>query len=152
MNWEIAIPALVGAGAALLTRAGERLLAKFFDRSVKRDAQQDADLAAIERVVFEVRDLATSYWSKDPDPSRDKVTEGAIVGRLTFLTELSDELFRARQKSQRAMQVAVNRYDVSCTFGDFGSHSRRADSGKCRDIEIAAYRLVHLAKAERRRL
>jgi len=152
MSWEIAIPALVGAAAALLTRAGERLLARFFDRSVKREIQRDSDLAAIERVAFEIRDLATRYWSDDPNHSLDKVSEGAIVGRITFLTELSDELFSVSVNSQREMHIAVNRFDVSCTFGDFGSSSRTSDTGKCRDIEIAAYRLVRLAKALRRKL
>ena len=152
MGCELAIPALVGAGAALLTKAGDRLVARFFDRSVRRDAQRDDDLASIERVAFEVRDLAADYWSKDPEQPRDKVVEGAIVGRITFLTELSEELFRPRLESLREIQMAVNRFDVSCTFGDFGSHRRTADSGKCRDIEIAAYRLVHTAKAQRRKL
>jgi hypothetical protein len=152
MAWEVALPALVGAGVALLTQAGDRLLARLFDRSVLRDAQRSDDLAAIERVTFEVRDLAADYWSKDPDQPRDKVAEGAIVGRLTFLTELSEELFRSRVLSLREMQMAVNRFDVTCTSGDFGSHIRTADSGKCRDIEIAAYRLVHTAKSQRRKL
>lgn len=152
MAWEVAIPALVGAGAALLTQAGERLIAKYFDRSVKRDAQRDADVVDIERVAFEVRDLAAAYWSLDPDPAKDKAAEGAIVGRLTFLTELSEELFGTRLQSLREMQVAVNRFDVSCTFDEFGVRSRMADPGKCREIEIAAYRLVHLAKSQRRKL
>jgi len=152
MNWEITVPALIGAAAALLTRTGERLIAKYFDRSTKRDAAYDADLAALERTTFEIRDLATGYWSSDPLPDRDKVSEGAIVGRLSFVAEVSDELFKPKIDLLRDMQVAINRFDTSCTFGDFGSQSRKADAGRCRDIEINAYRLVRLAKAHRRKL
>lgn len=152
MNWEIAIPALVGALAALVTRTGERLIAQYFDRSAKRDATYDADLAALERVIFEIRDLATGYWSSEPMPERDKVTEAAIVGRLSFVAEISDELFRQKLILLHDMQVAINKFDVSCTLGNFGSQSRQADAGRCRDIEVSAYRLVHRAKAYRRKL
>lgn len=152
MNWELALPALVGAVAALVTQAGEKLIAKFFDRSIKREARYDADIAAIERVIFEVRDLATAYWSDDPSVPRDKAIEGAIVGRLTFVAELAEELFKPKQQLLRDMHVVLNRFDVSCTSGNFGSNSREADAGRCRDIEIAAYRLVHSAQANRRKL
>ncbi|WP_037405030.1 hypothetical protein [Shinella sp. DD12] len=152
MTWEIALPALVGAGVALLTSAGERLIARFFDHSTQREARYDADLAAIERVTFEVRDLATAYWSHDAEMPRDKITEGAIVGRLTFVAELAEALFKPKQKLLWEMDIFINRLDVSCTFDNFGGQSRKADAGRIREIEIAAYRLAHAALVNRRKL
>jgi hypothetical protein len=109
-------------------------------------------LVALERVIFEIRDLAAAYWSRDSDLPGDKVVEAAIVGRMTFLTELAGEFFLPKLTILREIHIVINRFDVSCTFGDFGSGGRKSDSGKCRDIEISAYRLLHLANSSRRKL
>lgn len=143
------MPAAVGAGSALLTQFGERLVGRFFERRARQEQLRDADLIELEKAIFEVRDLATSYW---PFPSGNPMLEGAIVGRMTFLSELAEELFASKSELLWNLQVAINAFDTACTGGEFGSPGRAADPGRCRDVEITAYRLVRLAKESRRKL
>jgi len=152
MDLGTVVPAVIGAAAALATSAGEKILSRYFDKSTKRELHRDEDLKVLERVTFEIRDLATAYWSAPVNVGSDDVVAGSIVGRLTFISALVDELFRDKLNLLREIHVAMNRFDVSCTDGEFGGKARVADPGRCRQIEITAYTLVHRANTLRRLL
>lgn len=125
---------------------------RFFDKSLKREALRDADLQVLERVVFEVRDFATQYWAAESVGATASIVEGAIVGRLTFASALIQGLFEQKAELLRDMHIRINRFDTSCTSGNFGSRPRCPEPGRCRDIEIRAYELVHHANKLRREL
>jgi hypothetical protein len=152
MDYATLWAALVGAGSALGTKAAEGFVSRFFDRRAKLDQIRDDDLQVIERITFEIRDLATKYWLAHHDKTEESTSTSAIVGRVTFLSGLIDELFVSKMQLLREMQVALNRFDSACTSSDFGSNTRTLDPGRCREIEIAAYSLVHLARKQRRQL
>lgn len=143
------LPALIGAGAALGTNVGERVLARLFDGYARQEAQRDYDVELIEKVVFEIRDLATGYWCT---AGQDQKLEGSIVGRLTFVASLIDGLYKSHLDELRTMQMHMNRFDQACTSDDFGSVDRASNAGMCRDIETTAYNLVHTAMSSRRKM
>lgn len=152
MELSALFPALIGAAAALATSAGEKLINRFFDKSARREAQLDEDLQVLGQVAFEVRDLATAYWANAPEPEREAIVVGSIVGRLTFISAVVDEIFKENTHLLREMHMVMNRFDTSCTDGKFGSKSWTAEPGRCREIEINAYTLVHQANTSRRKL
>jgi hypothetical protein len=152
MAQEYVFPALIGAVAAITTSFGERFLGRFFDKREKLEALRDAEFGAIEKVVFEIRDLATGYWARPPEGDSSVIAEGSIVKRLTFVSELLDSLFRDNLPLLRDIHVATNRFDTACTSGSFSSKNRAPEPGRCRDIEIAAYTLIHRSSLLRRKL
>ena len=149
---EYFLPALIGAIAAITTSFGERVLGRFFDKREKLESLRDAEFGALEKVVFEIRDLAINYWAQTPEGEESLIVEGSIVGRLTFISELLDSLFRDSLPLLREIHVVTNRFDTACTSGTFGSKGRAAEPGRCRDIEIAAYTLLHRSSTLRRKL
>lgn len=141
--------ALVAALTALAVAAGERQLNRFFSRSEKAEASRDADLAIIERVIFEVRDLAKEYWLRE---GRDAGLESSIVGRLQFLSLTIDVLYSPQIEGLRRMHMAINRFDTACTGGAFQTEARISEPNRCAALELAAYALSHAALVERRKL
>jgi hypothetical protein len=77
------LPAVVGALSALTVSAGERFINRLFNKTEKREAARDADVLMIERVAFEIRDLAKEYWQASERVPSD---ESSILGRLQFLS------------------------------------------------------------------
>lgn len=141
--------AIVGAVIALAVSAGERILNRIFSKKEKREASRDADVEMLERVTFEVRDLAKDYWQASGRLEKD---ESSILGRLQFLSLTIDVLFKDQMASLRTMHVAMNRFDRACTDGNFQSVDRLAEPHRCSVLELAAYSLVHMIKTERRKL
>ncbi|MBC6438635.1 MAG: hypothetical protein GDA52_11025 [Rhodobacteraceae bacterium] len=132
--------AVIGAGAALVVKGADAVLARLFRYYDKRADNIDADLALAHRVIFEVRDLANDYWCQD---RRDEKTEAALTGRLMFLGMVCEGLFKHKPVHHQAIKGQVNRLDEACTGGDFATNPRRAAPRRCSDIEIAAYRLAY---------
>lgn len=148
IHWLTAI--LVGGASAGVVKAIELGVSFLFDKRRVREAQRDADAAIIEKVAFEVRDLALAYWATS---GKDQKAEGAISGRLLFVGSTVEELLKPSSNEDLwDAQVALNRFDVACTGGDFGSVGREPNLGNSATIEHAAYNLVHLICKFRRRL
>jgi hypothetical protein len=152
MVQEYVLPALIGAVAALATSVGERVLGRIFGKREKLEALRDSEFEAIEKVVFEIRDLSTGYWTRPAEDHEQEMVEGSIIGRLAFVSALLDSLFKDSLPLLREIHVATNEFDSACTSGSFGSKGRTLEPGRCRDIEIAAYMLVHRTSSLRRRL
>lgn len=125
------------------------MLSGLFEGAKRLEAQREADLKMVERVTFEVRDAAIEYWGGD---GRLPKLEGAIVGRITFLSVLIDQLYAADTECLRAMHVAINRFDQACTGVKFQSISRVAEPARCTDVETTAYLLLHEALKHKRNL
>ena len=157
MNWEmIVLPALIGAFVAmffnLVSKIGEQTIAKHFDRNSRRETERDGDLNEFCKIVFEIRDLSVTYWMRHSDDSEKMIISASIVGRLTFANSIIEDLYGSKSAFCREMYILFNRFDKSCTSGGFKEASRDNDSERCRNVEIAAYRLVHKANYFRRRL
>lgn len=152
IDYSLILSAAVGAISAIFTNAGEKFLSRFFDRAAKRETQKESDLAILERVIFEVRDLSVSYWSALEANQIPPSTTGSIVGRLSFIAELSDSIFSSNILLLREMHTAINAFDLACTSGSFGSQKRAAEPERCRDIEIKAYSLFHKSLTLQRKI
>lgn len=152
MAQEYVLPALIGAVAALATSFGQRVLGRIFDKREKLEALRDSEFETIEKVVFEIRDLSTAYWALPGEDHEQVMVEGSIVGRLTFVSALLESLFKDSLPLLREIHVATNEFDHACTSGSFGSKGRTLEPGRCRDIEIAAYMLMHRTSSLRRKL
>ncbi len=133
----------------MATSAGERILTRYFGRAEKLEAARDEDVRMIEQIVFEIRDLAKSYWLES---GRLQSIEGSMTGRIQFLSATIDEMYKGRLDSLRNLHVALNRFDGACTNGSFQTMDRLPEPNRCSDIELMAYNLVHAARSERRKL
>lgn len=157
MNWEIIVlPALIGAFVAMIfnlfKKIGDQVIARFFDRSSRREAERDGDLIELRTVIFEVRDLSVRYWLAESDKIQDIAVPASIVGRLVFLNSIIEDLYSSNPHFAREMTHLINRFDISCTAGNFRIAKKSPEPERCRDIEITAYQLVHKANYFRRRL
>ena len=157
MNWEmIVLPAIIGAFVAMIFNLagnlGDNIIARLFDRRVKREQERDGDLAEFRQIILEVRDLAIKYWMSDFGDPETITNSASIVGRIAFATSINEEIFGGNRIFYREMQILLIVFINSCTSGNFDSEIKNREPDRCRAIEISAYRLIHRAISLRRKL
>lgn len=144
--------AFVGAVTTIGAGALKHLFDHFVSGANKVELQRDSDVARLESVVFEVRDLANTYWGLGGDHLGQAERAAAIIGRLAFIFSLIDGLFQDNIGLKERISGYAKQFHNSCTDGDFQVLTRKPDPDQSRAIEIAAYALVHGASAARRQL
>lgn len=151
MAGEVAwwVSAIIGAASAGSVKLAENFISWKFDKRRSTERQRDEDVLLVEKVVFEIRDLAKEYWASE---GRDQSAEGAISGRLLFVGSTIDELLAANDQLLRNAQMALNRFDVACSGGQFGSANRQPEPSRSSAIESSAYTLIHHVSKGRRGL
>lgn len=147
--WVTAAGAAVGVTATTLVKTW---FDHFIVGATLKQEQQDDDLFTLTEATFAVRDRAINYWSKD-DNDRDTIPiAGAITARITFIAQVSDELFADKPELQKALQTDINSFDDSITHGAFMGKNRKAEVSRSVGIEDHAYRLIYRARCCRRKL
>ena len=144
--------AFIGSATALVANSFRHFIGRFVYSARRKEEQRTSDLARIEAVVFEIRDIAVTYWDQSGAAEKQAVRAGAIVGRLTFVFSLIDELFAEQEHYRKLVNVGATRFHEACTSGEFQVRARSSDPERSRSIETEAYALVHLAARLRRQL
>lgn len=144
--------AFIGSATALTANSLRHFFGRFVYRAKRKEEQRNSDLIRIEAVVFEIRDIAVMYWDQSGAADKQAVRAGAIVGRLTFIFSLIDELFSEQEYYRKRVNVAATKFHEACTSGEFQVRARSSDPERSRSIETEAYALVHLTAKLRRQL
>lgn len=144
---------VLGAGlGALATSVFKELFGFYVNKSSQVESDRDEDRDAIVTAVFEVRDLASEYWTTADTAGDTTATAGAITGRITQIAILIDDLFAEDKDLSKAVTLDLNRFDSCITRGDFQVLDRPSESQRVAEIEDTAYRLTESAKRCRRKL
>jgi hypothetical protein len=151
-DWSTIAPILLGVAGF----AGAQFLEKFFGFLSEGARREEADRTAIaeriEAMIFEVRELAIAYWIEDGSSDGLDQSSASIIGRLTFISELQEELFRSDPSARRRVRGHFSTLNEACTGGEFQVSTRAAEPRRASDIELAAFALAHAVSAGRRRL
>jgi hypothetical protein len=146
-NWIL--PIFIGAASAGVIKLIESFISHHFLGRTRREEQRDGDVEIISSMVFEVRDIAKSYWLTE---GRDHSAESAITGRILYLGSAIEELLKENILALREAQIAINRFDQNCTSGKFQTSDRKEEPNRASSIESSAYFLKHTVIKNRRRL
>lgn len=117
----------------------------------REEGQRDADLSEIKQVAREIREIATEYWSRSYCED-DRQDEGALIGRLSYLSDVTAELFELIPDLRNAVELELNRLDTAVTGGDFQTIKRVPNGQNVAYINTASFALTHKAELLRRKL
>lgn len=145
-------PAVIGVAAYIGAQILSELIGGFHSKRGSRDAIRDLLATRIESTVFEVRGLACEHWSEAGNAGDAPKRAASIIGRNLFIGELVVELFAPNPSMSRLAQTALNTFDEACTGQGFDHPSRQAQPERSREIEVAAYTLVHMVGRLRRQM
>lgn len=145
-------PAVIGIAAYVGAQILTELIGGFHSKRGSRDAVRDLLASRIETTVFEVRDLACEHWSEAGNVADAPKRAASIVGRNLFIGELVVELFAANSEMSRFAQTTLNTFDEACTGQGFDHPLRKPSPERSREIEVAAYTLVHTVGRLRRQM
>ena len=152
LGLEVILPAVVGVASFIGSKLIENAINRHYGKRNERESRRNADVERIENITFEIRDLACSYWSRAESEADQKQRAASIIGRLSFLSALVDELFLPASRYHARAQSLITAFDESCTSGDFGVASRPPMPERSPEIEVNAYAIVHGSASMRRRL
>lgn len=117
-----------------------------------KELRRDFDLAKIEKVTYQIRDLAIEY--RREGISQDKMFEigHSITARLDFLDQLLFRLFEFDESMRNATFDSYIKFSNACTGNDFLSKNSQKIPQLSKIIESNAYKLVDLTMRLRRNL
>jgi len=137
------LPAIVAAVVALLFRAIEGTVTRIVSKKDEKEAQRQETYERLCEVTFETRNLSVQYWELAGDVEGQRRRQAAIIGRLTFILAVIDDLFRHDGGAKKEISSEVKRFHEACSGGEFGVKDRVENPNRIQDIEISTYSLVH---------
>ncbi|MGO4619024.1 hypothetical protein AB4Z34_05280 [Ensifer sp. 2YAB10] len=144
---------LVAAGVgAFLANIIAELIKGQVRKSQSQEAARDEDLGSLVKIVTELQDLATEYWSQSGEElaGKEVLVRAQIVARQQHLLELISHLFTGQPK--RECDVEVTRLLDAIGGDDFGVPDREAQPERLAAVYQRSLSFTHLAKRTRRGL
>jgi hypothetical protein len=152
-GWSVVGGTLVAAGlGALIANFAAEWVKGLVRKGQAIESARDEDLGLIHRMVEELQEISTSYWSSSGLQLGDKEPQlrAQIVARLQHINELVAALFTGPPKHE--CDVLLISVMDSVGGGDFGEPDRSAAPERLTAIYKNCLSFAHLARQQRRLL
>ncbi|UCI24588.1 hypothetical protein [Mesorhizobium sp. B2-8-5] len=144
---------LIAAGTgALIANFIAELVKGLVRKSQALEAARDEDLSTLLKIVEEMQDLATEYWTATGVElgAREPVLRAKIVARQQLALELIAHLFK--ENAKRDCDVMFTKIMDVVGGDEFGEPDRAASPERLAAVYQYGMSFLHLAKKSRRGL
>ena len=135
-----------------VTKFAENFLARQQRMRSDIELRRDFDIAKIEEITFQIRDLALEFRTEViPQNEKQKVSH-AMAARFSYLDVLINRLFSSHDEIISKFTPICEEFSLACSGYDILNEAKVDSSRLAKDIELNTYVIIEMTQQERRSL